>query len=166
MKYISILFLTVCIISCGKFPSDKQRQRYETVQKELNEKSPLDTILAKNDSAAAIFNLVKTRTLDEFISETNINSAELDRFLQGLEITVGISGALNSLKSKLKESDEKIDEAKRKLDSFHISKMEPVKFTKDGRVKEGDSMKLKVMIAAYDSTSVPFTKYNTDKNKK
>ncbi|HLP11277.1 MAG TPA: hypothetical protein VK177_05035 [Flavobacteriales bacterium] len=47
-----------------------------------------------------------------------------------------------------------------------INKIEPMAFARTGYLNVGDSMKLKVMIAAYDSTDVPIIKYDEGSGEK
>lgn len=52
--------------------------------------------------------------------------------------------------------------AKVEVPTFLFNKIEPLAFSKSSYINQGDSINLRVMIAAYDSTEVPVIKYGID----
>ena len=78
---------------------------------------------------------------------------------------VAAAALFTSLRGDIKAAEViALDHLTTKLEQpiIKINKIEPMAFARAGYLNQGDSMTLKVMIAAYDSTDVPLIRYSED----
>lgn len=78
---------------------------------------------------------------------------------------VAAAAMLTSLKLDVKNSESMATEfllSKVDVQEFDFNKIEPLAFASTGYINQGDSLNLRVMIAAYDSTEIPKIKYGQD----
>ena len=78
---------------------------------------------------------------------------------------VAAAAMLTALKLDIKNSESMATDfllSKVDVQEFDFNKIEPLAFANTGYINQGDSLKLRVMIAAYDSTTVPDVKWGQD----
>lgn len=78
---------------------------------------------------------------------------------------VAAAAMLTALKLDVKNSESMATEfllSKVDVQEFDFNKIEPLAFASTGYINQGDSLNLRVMIAAYDSTETPKVKYGQD----
>jgi len=78
---------------------------------------------------------------------------------------VAAAAMITSLKLDVKNSESMATEfllSKVDVQEFDFNKIEPLAFASTGYINQGDSLNLRVMIAAYDSTEVPDVKWGQD----
>ena len=80
---------------------------------------------------------------------------------------VAAAAMLTALKLDIKNSESMATEfllSKVDVQEFDFNKIEPLAFASTGYINQGDSLNLRVMIAAYDSTEAPKLKYGVDED--
>lgn len=78
---------------------------------------------------------------------------------------VAAAAMLTSLKLDVKNAESMATEfllSKVDVQEFDFNKIEPLAFASTGYINQGDSLNLRVMIAAYDSTEIPKVRYGQD----
>ena len=80
-------------------------------------------------------------------------------------VIVAAATIFTSLKNDVKMAEQlaiEIVSGRSKVETFRFNKIEPLAFAKTGYISEGDSLGLKVMIAAFDSTEAMNLEYYLD----
>ncbi|MGB1103952.1 MAG: hypothetical protein ACPG21_10035 [Crocinitomicaceae bacterium] len=133
--------------------------------------------LSQLDAALKTANPDDTAQIKKFMMALNIPE-EITRKVHGVEETlpwpsvmfdhapiVAAAAMLTSLKLDIKNAESMATSfllSKVDVQEFDFNKIEPLAFASTGYINQGDSLKLRVMIAAYDSTEVVKLDYGMD----
>ena len=148
---------------------------YKTPKGNYTFKAPED--LKDLPAALKTCNPEDTAQIASFMKSLNIPE-EITRVTHGEEETlpwpsvmfdhapvVAAAAMITSLKLDVKNSESMATDfllSKVDVQEFDFNKIEPLAFASTGYINQGDSLSLRVMIAAYDSTEAPKLKYGVD----
>ena len=148
---------------------------YELNKKKFTFKSPesLDGMAealktANPEDTSAISNFYKSLTIEREVKVLDAGKEKMYPWPSAMfdHAPVVAAGAiLTSIRLDIKNAESHAAEfflSKVDAPTFNFNKIEPLAFARTGYVNAGDSLAIKVMIAAYDSTEVPEIKYGVN----
>jgi hypothetical protein len=122
------------------------------------------------DDTAAIGAFMRSLDIPENIEQTvhgNTETLPWPSVMFDHAPIVAAAAMLTALKLDIKNSESMATEfllSKVDVQEFDFNKIEPLAFASTGYINQGDSLNLRVMIAAYDSTETPKVKYGQDED--
>ena len=148
---------------------------YELNKKKFTFKSPesLDGMAealktANPEDTSAILNFYKSLTIEREVKVLDAGKEKMYPWPSAMfdHAPVVAAGAiLTSIRLDIKNAESHAAEfflSKVDAPTFNFNKIEPLAFARTGYVNAGDSLAIKVMIAAYDSTEVPEIKFGVN----
>lgn len=125
---------------------------------------------ANPDDTTAIANFMRSLDIPEIIQQTVHGTTEEMPWPSAMfdhAPIVAAAAMLTALKLDIKNSESMATAfllSKVDVQEFDFNKIEPLAFASTGYINQGDSLNLRVMIAAYDSTETPKVKFGLDED--
>lgn len=151
-RIVQIGFLLLLFLACSTVkPTKEQKKEFAKHQKTIRENweafNQMFLAQPAPDSALLLFTDLKDLTFKRIIKKHHLTKEDLPLFLVSMQISAKLLEALNSIDQKIKNINQ--------LDFPSMdTTISPFKFNPSNYINSNDSVPLKIIIAAYDSTGI------------